>query len=198
MMDLEEFAVADRVDIVEKLIKDDVSNHWRVVDTCGLAVRSGDIGGDEQNLEDSDTHLLHSAVLEGQKLRNHPIVKQLITDRFYFSSVTVWTYWSGAEEQIQLKIDFKKSPKILVLTAKSARVKNEDNASVTGWTITGPPEAPSNECTRWYWERIHKLFVEQRAASIAKAKLVARLAPESPTPGGCLGLNATATQEPAT
>ena len=173
-MDIEQFAVADRVDLFDKLIKDDTTREWRIEEVRGLSVRSADVNDAEADLKDSDTQVLHSAVLEGKGLREHPIVKDLIKDRFYFYSTTIWTWSENVNMQIRLRIDFKKKPHVLVVTAETAREFRESEGEGENWDTTTVPKEIGEKCARWFWEQIHAQFNEQMKAIQNRAKSVKR------------------------
>lgn len=174
-MNITRFAAEDRVELFDNLIKDKASRAWRIDEVCGLSVRSANIGeGDEKILDDSDTRVLHSAVLEGKGLREHQIVKDLINEHFYFNSATLWTWMGNINLQIRLRIDFKQKPHVLVVTAETAREIREAEGGAEKWETIAVSREMGQQCARWYWDLVHTQFEEQLATVKARAKHVAR------------------------
>lgn len=174
-MNITRFAADDRVALFDNLIKDDASRAWRIDEVCGLSVRSANIGeSDERILDESETRVLHSAVLEGKGLREHKIVKDLIKEHFYFNSATLWTWKENSNLQIRLRIDFKQKPHVLVVTAESAREIRETEGGGEKWETISVSREMGQWCTRWYWDLVHTQFEEQLATVKARAKHVAR------------------------
>lgn len=175
-MNITRFAADDRVELFDSLIKDKASREWRIDEVCGLSVRSANIGeGDERVLDESETRVLHSAVLEGKGLREHKIVKDLIKEHFYFNSATLWTWMGNINLQIRLRIDFKQKPHVLIVTAEAAREIREAESGSEKWETITISREMGQQCARWYWDLVHTKFEEQLAATRARAKHVARV-----------------------
>ena len=172
-IDLSSIPVARRVDLFDELLKDSTKLDWRIDKCCGLAIRNGSDEDEERTLKDSDTEVLHSAILDGQNLRDHKIVKDLVAQTYYFSTASFYTYKVISQDyQVRVKVDFKLNPTVLVVTAESARQYAKDGSDTPEIKVI--EKAIGSECVRYFWDRVHELFRLQHAHSQQKAKQVVR------------------------
>lgn len=171
-LDLTALAVPSRVDLFDQIVKDDTRKPWRIGKCCGFSIRDGNTLGEKDVVMTSDdVQVLRSAILEGQNLRNHQIVKGLIGSNYFFSSATFYAYQNNSQDyEVKLKVEFKQSPNVLMVVAEGARVYSDSGATESR-TID---KNIGRDCVRHFWEFVHAEFQKMRDRDLAVSKKVAR------------------------
>jgi hypothetical protein len=172
-IDVTSLPVPRRVDLFDTLLKDDTRFEWRIDECCGLSIRNGSDEDDERSLSASQTQILHSAILDGENLRDHKIVKELVSETYFFSSASFWTYQNSSRNyHVRIKVDFKQNPTVLVVTAESAREYSDTDSGKHEVKIVD--KEIGGRCVRYFWDKVHDLFRAQYEHSQKSSKSVAR------------------------
>ena len=168
-IDLTRLSIKSRVELFDQLIKDDAKKLWRIETCSAFTIRHSE--KEDSELGSSDLKALKSAVLDGNNLREHDIVEKLIKEEYFFSSATFYTYKSSDPNQhIRLKVEFKKNPAVLLVTAESSRKFDANDKA----EIDIVSQNDGQECVRHFWDEVHRRFKALEEDAISKAKKVQR------------------------
>jgi hypothetical protein len=163
--------IKTRVELFDDIIRVNTKREWKIEEVCGLGIKTD--FDDEIELESDNTNVLSKAILEGKRLRGHKIVKDLVTDNYYFNSLSVWVS-NSPSLKVKLKIEFKENPKVLLVKAEEAKEYRRTADNNDEWVSRAVPDIRGKSCIRYFWNLVHELHKKYLEESRAKAKQVKR------------------------
>lgn len=164
----------NKVDFFDNILKKK-SQDWHIDEVCGLSIRidKPDDDNEESGIElaDDNTQILNRAVLEGKGLRDHDIVKGLLTGGYFFYTATIWVIPEEATNyKLKVRIEFKKRPSIPIITAEVARLYSANGSEV--WDKVSVPKDLGQRCVRYFWDLIYEEYAKKMKSLTSNAKKI--------------------------
>lgn len=133
LLEIDKLNKKDTIIFFDRLAKEGLNTNWRFVDVKQLTFRRRKlIMVDENDENDSETEELDEsqltgisqAILEGKNLRDNPFVKKSEESGYIFTAMTYEFEHKTKPEIIQIRAEFKGSPKIFEVTITTSE-RNE-------------------------------------------------------------------------
>jgi len=141
-INIDSLKLKNTIDFFDELTKVGLGAEWKFSDIKHLSFKRGrnlideDEENDEESIEKEQLTGISQAVLEGRNLRDDPFVLQYEKEGCIFSAMTYEFEHLKNPETIQLKAEFKGSPKIFEVSVVSYKITKgleakKENASLT-------------------------------------------------------------------
>jgi hypothetical protein len=153
------------IEFFDELAKIGLGGSWRFIDVKHLAFKRGrdeesEDGENDENGESIEKEQLtgiSQAILEGRNLRDDPFVLQYEKEGCIFTAMTYEFENTKTPETIQLKAEFKGSPKIFEVSIVSYKVTKDLKAKKESETL--PPEK-HRELRSLFWNNAKAVYVK--------------------------------------
>ncbi len=128
ILEIDKLDKKDTITFFDKLAKEGLSKDWSFIDTKHLTLKRRKALEDDEEVDDeaeiSESQLsgISQAILEGKNLRENPFVKQSEAGGYIFTAMTYQFDNKTKAESIQIKAEFKGSPKIFEVSIVSSDV----------------------------------------------------------------------------
>jgi len=158
------------IEFFDELAKVGLGGSWKFTDVKHLAFKRGK--GDDEGNEDGDEELtldaeqltgISQAILNGRNLREDPFVLQYEKEGCVFTAMTYEFENTKTPETIQLKAEFKGSPKIFEVSIVSYKVTKDLKAKKESETL--PPEK-HRELRSLFWNNAKIVYVNLKDKEI--------------------------------
>lgn len=182
-IDITALPLESRIELIDTILTP--RDGWQMRGVTELSVKKHDdeedgvdgvdeSGGDESSggsrkLSEKDTKLLNSAVLHGENLREHTLVKKFLEERYYFSSVEFFATKLnevGLDGMVRVEISFKQTPRLLEISVGRTRVDLGTNQ----FEDVATSDAIAKKVGQYYWDKVYDLYhkISQKALSAGK------------------------------
>jgi len=135
LLEIDNLNKKDTITFFDRLAKEGLNTHWRFVDVKQLTFRrrkptkanendETEPDTDTEELDESQLTGISQAILEGKNLRENPFVKKSEESGYIFTAMSYEFENKTTPDTIQIRAEFKGSPKIFEVTITSSE-KNE-------------------------------------------------------------------------
>lgn len=161
------------IEFFDELAKIGLGGNWRFTDVKHLAFKRGrdeENDDDEENGESIEKEQLtgiSQAILEGRNLRDDPFVLQYEREGCIFTAMTYEFENSKSPETIQLRAEFKGSPKIFEVSIPPLSYKVTKDLNLKKESETLAPEK-HRELRSLFWNNAKTVYIQLIDKKISK------------------------------